>query len=130
MNIESVFIKVCCAAALSTQVACGSAGRRGDIAAAKCEPAKSMLTVEGTLTVGHEVRGFVAEGDTLDYWVVDATDKLLPMYDSLTGGVKNGKPVHARLRVVDEGKADDGFAESYDGVYRVVGIESMALIGE
>ena len=40
-------------------------------------------------------------------------------YDDMTKGIKNGKPVYVELEVVDMGKADDGFAADYEGVYPV-----------
>ena len=46
-------------------------------------------------------------------------------YDDMTKGIKNGKPVE--LEVVDMGKADDGFAADYEGVYQIMKINKMAL---
>ena len=41
-------------------------------------------------------------------------------YDDMTKGIKNGKPVYVELEVVDMGKADDGFAADYEGVYQIM----------
>ena len=40
-------------------------------------------------------------------------------YDKITGGMKNGKPVNATLKVEYDGKRTDGFAADYPGVYLV-----------
>ena len=48
-------------------------------------------------------------------------------YDDMTKGIKNGKPVYVELEVVDMGKADDGFAADYEGVYQIMKINKMAL---
>lgn len=48
-------------------------------------------------------------------------------YDDMTKGIKNGKPVYVELKVVDMGKADDGFAADYEGVYQIMKINKMAL---
>lgn len=88
---------------------------------------KEMLTVKGRLVIGHEVRSFVAEGDSADHWIVDKAGELTRRYDELTGGVKNGTPVYVELEVLDLGPSDEGFAASYDGVYQVVTVDSLSL---
>lgn len=97
------------------------------IPAAVLTPAKKLLSVKGELVVGHEVRSFKAEGDSADYWIVDETGELMQKYDDMTKGIKNGKPVYVELEVVDMGKADDGFAADYEGVYQIMKINKMAL---
>lgn len=89
--------------------------------------ASSSKTVEGILTLGHEVRSLTVKGDTTDYWIVDKTGDLFQQYDSITQGIKNGQPVYAKLRVMDVGRSEEGFAKKYDKVLQVVGIESLAL---
>ncbi len=84
--------------------------------------AKLQLSVSGP-----EVRSFKAEGDSADYWIVDETGELMQKYDDMTKGVKNGKPVYVELEVIDMGKADDGFAADYEGVYQIMKINKMAL---
>ncbi len=84
-------------------------------------------TVEGILSIGHEVRSLSIEGDTCAYWVADKTGKLVQLYDSITGGVKNGRPVYAKLQVVDVGHSEEGFAGGYDRVLQVTGIGSLVL---
>ena len=87
--------------------------------------AHSLRTVGGTLIIGHEVRSFVADGDTTAYWVVDKTGKLYPTYDSLTKGTKRGSPVRAKLVVQNIGKSEEGFAADYASVYLVKEIIRM-----
>ena len=96
-------------------------GREGDV-----ENEASAKTVEGILTIGHEVRSLVIQGDTNDYWITDKTGDLFRQYDSITQGVKNGQPVYTKLQVVDAGHSEEGFAQNYDRVLRVVGIDSLA----
>lgn len=88
-------------------------------------PAKSVLKVDGDLVIAHEVRSFTAKGDSLSYWIVDKTGKLVQEYDQLTNGIKNAVPVYAELEVMDMGKSDEGFAAGYDGVYHVVKVNKM-----
>ena len=105
-------------------------GMEGDNKASSVDTAavdgSGLRTVEGLLTIGHEVRSLEVEGDTCDYWIVDKTGgELYRQYDSLTLGVKNGQTVYARLQVVDGGNAGEGFAEGYDKILQVVGVDSL-----
>lgn len=77
------------------------------------------------MVIGHEVRSFTAEGDSCNYWIVDETGEFTQRYDNIMKGVKNGKPVHAELEVIDMGKSEEGFAADYAGVYRVIKIKKM-----
>ena len=70
---------------------------------------KETISVKGELIIAHEVRSFVADGDTVCYWVIDKTGELYKQYDELTKGQKNGVPVHAELEVRDMGKSQEGF---------------------
>lgn len=82
--------------------------------------APADFTVTGRLIIGHEVRSFIADGDTTEYWIIDETDSLKPLYEKSVG--ERSEPytaVKASLRVVDDGKSANGFAAEYDGVYRV-----------
>ena len=45
----------------------------------------SVVTVRGHLTIAHEVRSFTAEGDSVEYWVVDKSGDLIPRYTEVTG---------------------------------------------
>lgn len=95
--------------------------------AAVVVPDRKAFTVKGELIIGHEVRSFVQEGEAAAYWIVDETRELMQKYDEITGGTKNGMPVHAELEVVDAGKAKDGFAADYAGVYRILKINRLSL---
>ena len=96
-----------------------------DVPASVLTPTKKSFVVKGQLIIGHEVRSFVPEGDSIDYWIYDDSDELYQKYDELTKGTKNGKPVSVELEVVDMGKAEDGFAAEYTSVYEVVKVLSM-----
>ncbi len=106
------------------------AARSGEsVPMAELTPAKKGFVTEGTLVFGHEVRSFTPEGKDEACWVVDKTGRLAQAYDSLTGGVKNGRPVHAELEVIDMGRSDEGFAKTYESVYNVVRIRALAPEG-
>ncbi len=81
--------------------------------------------VKGRLIIGHEVRSFMADNDTCEYWVIDRTGRLAAEYDRVTGGVKNGRVVEAELEVRDTGPRDEGFAAEYTGVYEVTKVVSL-----
>lgn len=78
-----------------------------------------LYNMSGIVYIGHEVRSFKPDGSKKEYWLIDKTGELNQKYDSLTGGVKNGKPVHATLKLEYNGVWDDGFAAEYPGVFFV-----------
>lgn len=82
-------------------------------------PEDELTVLGGTVRIGHEVRSFCPDGSDMEFWVVDKTGRLNEAYDKITGGIKNGKPAHATLKVEYNGKWDDGFAAEYSGVYFV-----------
>lgn len=85
-------------------------------------PSKSkdiLYNMSGIVSIGHEVRSFKPDGSKDEYWIIDKTGKLCQKYDSLTGGVKNGKPVRTTLKLEYNGVWDEGFAAEYPGVYFV-----------
>lgn len=88
-------------------------------------PATEIFPASGTLIIGPEVRSFKPDGSQDTYWVIDKTGKLYQEYDRVTGGIKNGVPVRARLQVEDSGKSDDGFARDYKSVYAVHKIDTV-----
>lgn len=107
-----------------------SAGRKSvkdTVPVSVLTPAKNILSVKGDLIIGHEVRSFTANGDSLSYWTVDKTGKLMQEYDQISGGTKIAVPVYAELQVIDMGRSDEGFAADYAGVYHVVRIDTMFL---
>lgn len=88
--------------------------------------AKGMLyTLEGVLRIGHEVRSFTPQGSEKEFWIVDKTGELNSLYDQATHGMKNGQPLHIRLKAEYDGQWEDGFAAEYDGVYLVREILSL-----
>lgn len=88
---------------------------------AATEVKADTVTVTGQLAIGHEVRSFKADNDTLEYWFIDKTGKVREKYEELVPeGMKNCTPVKAELKVVKKGKSDDGFAADYDGVVEIV----------
>lgn len=84
-----------------------------------------LYTLSGTLCIGHEVRSFKPDGCDEEFWIVDKTGRLNDVYDKVTKGVKNGKPVNAILKLEYNGAWDDGFAAEYSGVYFVREILSV-----
>lgn len=103
-------------------VASCTGGRQNKVSQAE-SPEPTPVLVRGKLVLGHEARSFTAEGDTVDYWIIDKTEKLDSLYEAATKeSTQPYTPVHAELKVVDAGKAEDGFAADYDGTYKVVEI--------
>lgn len=86
---------------------------------ASAKSCDELYTLSGTLCIGHEVRSFKPDGCDEEFWIVDKTGRLNEIYDKVTKGVKNGKPVSATLRMEYNGVWDDGFAAEYSGVYLV-----------
>lgn len=86
-------------------------------------------TMCGTLTMGHEVRQFVPDGQEKEYWVIDKSDKLYKKYQEIAP-VESGlyTPVRAELKVIELPKMQDGFGTEYDGTYDVVEIISLTPI--
>lgn len=78
-----------------------------------------LLTLSGTVRLGHEVRSFRPAGSNQEFWLVDKTGTLAEGYDRAVGGRKDWQPAPATLRVEYAGKWTDGFAADYDGVYLV-----------
>lgn len=90
------------------------------------EAKEEFRVVKGTLIWGHEAHSFKAEGDSLEYWVDDNTGVLEKDYQATVGdGAQPYTPVYVELKVRDMGKATDGFALDYDGVYRVEEVVSI-----
>ena len=102
-----------------------SFARKTDGGKEEAAPATEIFPASGTLIIGPEVRSFQPDGDPNTYWIVDRTGTLYQKYDRVTGGTKNGIPVHARLQVEDLGKSADGFARDYPSVYAVHRIDTL-----
>lgn len=112
---------------MAALTACNSSTKKQAIQPEPSTPTQQTLSLKGTLVIGHEVRSFTAEGDSVEYWIVDKSGQLEQQYDALTNGVKNGTPVYAELEVTDMGKSDEGFAADYAGVYHVVKVDTLRL---
>ncbi len=85
----------------------------------------SVSLLRGRVVLAHEVRAFIPEGDTVEYWIVDRSGALERAYDRATGGQKNGKPAWAELKVRYKGPSDEGFAADYTGVFEVEEVLSV-----
>ena len=94
------------------------------------EDADSVMLLRGRVVMAHEVRSFVPEGDTVEYWIVDRSGALEREYDRVTGGQKNGSPAEAELKVRYKGPSDEGFAAEYEGVFEVVELVSIGKAEE
>lgn len=75
--------------------------------------------MSGVVCIGHEVRSFKPDDSEEEFWIIDKTGTLNQKYDSITGGMKNGKPLRATLKLEYDGMWEDGFAAEYSGVYFV-----------
>lgn len=85
----------------------------------------SVSLLRGRVVLAHEVRAFIPEGDTVEYWIVDRSGALERAYDRVTDGQKNGKPAWAELKVRYKGPSDEGFAADYEGVFEVEEVLSV-----
>jgi len=87
-------------------------------------------SIKGLLTFGHEVSIFEPCGSSMAYWIKDFPDgRLTNLYKEKIGKQPTPyTPVMAELVVKYIGKAEDGFAEQYDGVLEIVEIKSVELI--
>ena len=100
------------------------------IPATPIQPAISTtFTVKGKLVIGHEVRSFIAEGDTTSYWIIDDSGTLKEEYEKTIGNNSEPyTPVYAELKVIDTGKSNEGFAAEYAGVYHVKEVLNISPI--
>lgn len=102
-----------------------------NVAATETAPATARFRVDsivhlrGRVVLGHEVRAFIPEGDTVEYWIVDRSGALEREYDRKTGGQKNGMPARVELKARYKGPSDEGFAADYEGIFEVVEILSV-----
>lgn len=77
--------------------------------------------VIGTLTMGHEVRAFVPDGQDKEFWLIDKSGDLYKQYQEIAP-IESGAyiPVRAELKVKELPKMQDGFGAEYDGTYDVI----------
>lgn len=87
------------------------------------QPFVQQKTVKGKLVMGHESRSFVADSDSIYYWITDRTGRLNAKYDSIVGkGAKPYTSISVELKVNDLGRTTEGFAAEYAGIYEVTDI--------
>jgi hypothetical protein len=76
---------------------------------------------------GHEVETFHPCGSKQAFWVVGDASLLQPLREKSAQVSKaQGKPylpIYVEVSAVTEGKAKDGFAADYDGVYRFTAVQ-------
>ena len=94
------------------------------------EHADSVAMLRGRVVMAHEVRAFIPEGDTVEYWIVDRCGALEREYNRVTGGIMNGRPVQAELKLRYKGYSDEGFAAEYKGVFEVLEVLSVKQAAE
>ena len=85
----------------------------------------SVVQLRGRVVMAHEVRSFIPEGDTVEYWIIDRSGALEREYDRATGGQKHGTPARAERKARYKGATDEGFAAGYEGVFEVVELVSV-----
>ena len=86
----------------------------------------SISVVTGKLVIGHEVRSFVMDGDSVEYWFIDRSGTFQQEYERVVpDGMKNYTPVRVEMKVKYLGKSDEGSAAEYDGVYEVLELLKM-----
>ena len=86
----------------------------------------SEKVVSGTLTMGHEVRSFIQNGQDKEYWIIDKSGDLYEQYTQIAP-VEQGAyvPVIAELKVKELPKIEEGFGAEYYGTYEVIEIISL-----
>lgn len=82
--------------------------------------------VSGTLTMGHEVRAFIEDGQNKEYWIIDKSGDLYKQYLQIAP-IEQGAyvPINAEIKVKELPKMKDGFGAEYDGTYEVLEIISL-----
>lgn len=82
--------------------------------------------VSGTLTMGHEVRAFIEDGQNKEYWIIDKSGDLYKQYLQIAP-IEQGAyvPINAEIKVKELPKMEDGFGAEYDGTYEVLEIISL-----
>lgn len=93
--------------------------KQDDVTSTYKKESKSIV-LEGAFIYGHEVRSFTPCGSDKQFWVLDKTEQLKNRYEELTANQDAYTPIFVEIEVVDQGKAEDGFAADYDGVYEVI----------
>lgn len=92
-----------------------------------CASVKGAVVYRGNYYWGHEVETFDPCGSEQSFWVIGSDAVLQPLREetkklSTTRG-KPYQPIYVEIIAVSEGKAEDGFAADYDGVYRITSVK-------
>jgi hypothetical protein len=84
--------------------------------------------IRGLYFWGHEVETFHPCGSDKAYWVVGEESLLQPLRDKAkeASAARPYQPIYVEVVVVPEGKATDGFAADYDGVYRFKSVATVS----
>ena len=90
--------------------------------------------LRGHYTWGHEVESFRPCGSTQTFWVMGDAAVLQPLR-ALSAAASQARgqpyqPIYVEASVVAEGKANDGFAADYDGVYRFASVERAERVSD
>jgi hypothetical protein len=76
---------------------------------------------------GNEVETLHPCGSEQSFWIVGDNSLLQPLHDKVTAlSQANGQPyqpIYIEASGRSEGKASDGFAADYDGVYRLTAVQ-------
>lgn len=86
--------------------------------------------VSGELIIGHEANVFTPCKSDKEFWVMDQTGKLGALYNELNENEKPYTPIFAEIEIIDKGKAKEGFAANYDGVYDIIGVIQTSKISK
>jgi hypothetical protein len=86
--------------------------------------------LRGLYTWGHEVQTFIPCGSKQAFWVVGDVELLQPLQDKSAALAQargtSYQPIYVEVTAVAQGKATDGFAADYDGVYRFVSVQVVS----
>lgn len=97
---------------------------------AGCATTSDSSQLRGYYTWGHEVRVFQPCGSSQAFWVTGDAALLTPLQEQSDALAKaHGKPyqpVYVEAVAVMQGKATEGFAAAYDGVYRLVSVQKVS----
>ena len=84
--------------------------------------------IGGLYVWGHEVETFQPCSGPSEFWVAGEESLLKPLREKADEANKAQpyRPVYVEVRAILEGKATDGFAADYDGVYRFTVVKSIS----
>ena len=92
-----------------------------------------VAQLRGHYTWGHEVETFQPCGSRQSFWVVGDRALLQPLRDKATAVSRvQGRPyrpIYVEASGRSEGKARDGFAADYNGVYRFTAVHAVNNVG-